>query len=57
MTKLSTEYWRMKDLKENTNVDWKIFGRHQPYNIAAKQCNLCLNQKYKLCIKITCQTI
>ena len=26
-TELSTEYWRMKYLKKNGNVDWKIFWK------------------------------
>ena len=31
-SELSNEYFRMKDMSKNTDVDWKTLERHKPYN-------------------------
>ena len=40
----------MKDLKKNATVESKILGRHQPYNVVTKQCNLCLNKQLRIAL-------
>ena len=47
-TKLSEEYWRIKELNGTPSVKWKIIGKYLPYNQNAKMCNLCLNEKYEI---------
>ena len=30
------------------HVEWKIFGKHYPCNVAIKRCNICLNKKLRI---------
>ena len=41
----------MKDLKKNATVEPKMLGRHQAYNAATKQCNLCLNENLRIALR------
>ena len=49
-TKLTEEYWRIKELNETPSIKWKIFGKYLPYNQNTKKWNLYLDEMYKIVI-------
>ena len=45
---MPNEYSTISDSNKNINVDWKILGKRQPYNVATKRNNLFLNEKLRI---------
>ena len=44
-TKVSTEYWTLKEKQQASGLTWEINGRYNAYNTNFKKCNLCFNEK------------
>ena len=47
-TSLSQYVWELKERNITYNIKWKIMAKCQPYVCGAKQCNLCIAEKYAI---------
>ena len=47
-TKLSPEYWVLKNNQLNPKVSWQIKGRYKSHNWVSGRCKLCLNKKLEI---------
>ena len=47
-TKLSIEYWNLKENQKNPKISWKIKNKFKPYTPDYKRCQLCINEKLEI---------
>ena len=47
-TTLSTEYWNVKEQNGRPKVTWRIVRNARPFSVKSGNCNLCVNEKYKI---------
>jgi len=47
-TALSNEFWRIKELKGQPVIKWKILRSSRSYNPNSKKCRLCSSEKYEI---------